>query len=234
MVAFQRHMDVTAHNIANVSTKGYKGGRSSFSDLLYTNMDVNTPGQKLEGHGVKHAGTDLLLDQGSLSMTGQELDFAIVGEGFFALDDGEGGRKYTRNGNFTISVEGNKAFLVSRLDGCYVLDERGRRIQLSKKDNSEVYNTGDVLEKLGVYSFSNPYGLERANGSCFTETDISGRAKSITGEDTYEIRGFTLENSSVNIGDEMMNIIQSQRAFQMNSKIVQTADQIEEIINNLR
>ncbi|MEG1777546.1 MAG: flagellar hook-basal body complex protein, partial [Angelakisella sp.] len=81
MVAFQQQMDVTAHNIANSTTAGYKAGRSSFSDLMYTAMDVRTPGEKVTGHGVKNASTDIIMSQSGLKLTGNVLDFAIVGDG---------------------------------------------------------------------------------------------------------------------------------------------------------
>lgn len=233
MIAFQEHMNTTAHNIANSGTTGYKSSRSSFSDLLYTQMDVKTDGEKMAGHGVKNGGPDLIMGQSSLRMTDQPLDFAIVGDGYFALDDGSGVRKYTRNGNFSVSSEGKNNYLVSRMDGSYVLDGRGRKITVTKGDKGD-YDTAAVSDALGVYTFNNAFGLQRANGACFTESDNSGRAKSITGTDAYDLRTSTLENSGVNLGDEMLNVIQSQRAFQMNSKIVQTADQIEEMINNLR
>lgn len=170
-------------------------------------------------------------------MTGQPLDFALVGAGFFGLDDGSGNLKYTRNGNFTISVEGNRAYLVSRLDGSYVLDAKGREISLTRNEGESTYDLTDVIERLGVFNTPNPYGMERAEGSCLRATDKSGPARSIVDSKNgpeYEIRGGTLENSSVDLGTEMLNVIQAQRAYQLNSKIVQTADQIEEMVNNLR
>lgn len=237
MIAFQQQMDVTAHNIANSTTVGYKVGRSAFSDLMYTAMDVRTPGDKVTGHGVKNFGTDVIMSQSGLKMTGQALDFAIVGEGFFALDDGSDVRKYTRNGAFTISAEGKKGYLVSATDGSYVLDNRGRRVELEATGDGATFSAEGLIEKLGVYNFPNPYGLTRANGSSFTESEKSGSAKSAANNkdnQPYEIKGGTLEFSATNLGDEMITVIQAQRAFQMNSKIVQTADELEDMINNLR
>lgn len=237
MIAYQQHMDVTANNIANSTTAGYKTSRSTFSDLLYTAMDVNTPGEKLTGHGVKNGGPDLVFGQGTLAMTGRSLDYAIVGDGLFALQNAAGERKYTRNGNFGISPQGNKAYLVSNLDGSYVLDNKGKRIELTKNEGTETYDLTGMEEKLGVFYFQNPNGMGRADGSCFTESELSGRAKSAFNDKNaplYEVRGGTLENSATDLSTEMVNVIQAQRAFQMNSKIVQTADQIEEMVNNLR
>ncbi|MEG1778038.1 MAG: flagellar basal body rod C-terminal domain-containing protein, partial [Angelakisella sp.] len=160
----------------------------------------------------------------------------IVGDGFFALDDGAGNLKYTRNGAFNVSMEGNKGYLISGVDGSYVLDNRGRRVELTPKGDGQ-FSAEGIMDKLGVYNFSNPYGLARANGSSFTATEKSGKAAAVTnvkGNESYVLKGGTLEFSATNLGDEMITVIQAQRAFQMNSKIVQTADQIEEMINNLR
>lgn len=234
MIAFQEHMNNTAHNIANVSTKGYKAGRSTFSDLIYSNMDVKTDGQKLAGHGVKNGGTDLMMQAGTLTMTGELLDFAIVGDGFFALENTDGALKYTRNGNFNISVEGRNNYLVSRLDGSYVLDANEQRIDVPV-DESGSFDTAAVEKKLGVFNFENPWGLRREDGASFSETDVSGEPVTLNGTySDYEIRGMTLENSSVDLANEMLEVIQAQRAFQMSSRIVQTADQMEDTVNNLR
>ncbi|MEG1942679.1 MAG: flagellar hook basal-body protein, partial [Angelakisella sp.] len=197
MVAFQQQMDVTAHNIANSTTAGYKAGRSSFSDLMYTAMDVRTPGEKVTGHGVKNASTDIIMSQSGLKLTGNVLDFAIVGDGFFALDDGAGNLKYTRNGAFNVSMEGNKGYLISGVDGSYVLDNRGRRVELTPKGDGQ-FSAEGVMDKLGVYNFSNPYGLARANGSSFTATEKSGKAAAVTnvkGNESYVLKGGTLEFS---------------------------------------
>ncbi|MEG1687137.1 MAG: flagellar hook-basal body protein [Angelakisella sp.] len=236
MAAFQQQMDITAHNIANSTTTGYKVSRASFSDLMYTQMDVKTPGEKTTGHGVKNANTDLLMSQGSLSATGRALDYAIVGDGFFALEDYNGEVKYSRNGAFDVSPQGSKNYLVSSLDGSYVLDGKGKRMTVSTMPEGG-YDLTALQERLGIYTVANPYGLGRKDGSSFTVTDLSGPAKSVLNNKNapaYELRGATLERSAVDLGSEMLNVIQAQRAYQMNSKIVQTADQMEELVNNLR
>lgn len=236
MIAFQKDMDTTAHNIANSKTAGYKAGRSSFSDLMYTEITNRKDVPDLQGHGVKNQAVDLILSQAGLNRTDQPLDFAIVGDGFFAVDRGGDEPEYTRNGAFSVSAEGRKGYLVTS-DGGYVLDARGRRITLSQLEGSAGYDISEVANSLGIYTFPNAHGLARADGSSFTATATSGEAKALnrtTNAGGYDLISGALEFSSVELGDEMINMIEAQRAFQMNSKIVKTADEIEEMINNLR
>lgn len=234
LIAYQEHMNTTAHNISNSNTAGYKPGVSSFSDLMYTQMDVRTEGDKVEGHGVKYDKVNINMNQAGLNLTNRPLDFAIVGDGFFALEDGDGNVKYSRNGALGLGISGKNAFLVSASDGSYVLDAKGKRIKLPYKEDGKTVDTSGLEQKIGIFTFPNKYGLERADGSSFTETNTSGKAYSITGSDQYELRGGALEFSGVQLSDEMINVIQAQRAYQMNSKIITTADQMEELINNLR
>ena len=233
LMAFQEHMNVTAHNIANVSTAGYKSERANFSDLMYTEMNVRAGEEKKDGHGTRVGRVDLNLSQGQINMTGRELDFAITGNGFFALErDGE--VRYTRNGAFGISPAGNKGYLVSLNDGAFVLDKAGRPIKLAINRELGGYDTDNIKEKIGIFEFSNPYGLEREENSSFKETELSGKPIDITGSAAYELRGASLERSGTELGNEMLNMIEAQRAYQINSKVVRTADELEELVNNLR
>ncbi|MCI8622842.1 MAG: flagellar hook-basal body protein [Provencibacterium sp.] len=236
LVAYQQDMDTIAHNMANVNTVGYKPLRTEFSDLLYTRMAINNEEEKLVGHGVRASKVELLYGQGNLQSTEYPLDFALVGEGFFAVDRGRGTLEYTRNGAFDLSVEGKKTYLVTA-DGGYVLDGKGKPIEV-KRATDGTYDYGDVQDRLGVYRFDNPYGLEVTTGSSFRETDVSGRAEAVQvgrGEESpYRIVSGAVESSGVNLGQQMVDVIMTQKAYQFNAKIVQTADELEEIVNNLR
>lgn len=234
MMAYQQGMDIIGHNIANVSTAGFKASRPTFRDLLYTEMYTNGEQVHLTGHGVKVNSTDLLYGQGNLSPTEQPLDFALVGDGFFAVER-NGRTEYTRNGAFDISLEGDKGFLVTA-DGGYVLDSKGKHIELPRDENTNLFKLDDLPEQLGIYNFRNPYGLEPTDGSGFLETAISGEAQVVEpdSEDAPDLRSSTLEMSGVNLADQMVNVIITQRAFQFSAKMVQTADQIEEMVNTLR
>ncbi len=253
MNAFQEKMNVTGNNLANVNTYGYKEQNIKFQDLIYTRMnlkknyaqgegaagaDANMPatvggaGIDLVGHGVKAGGTEVLYAQAGFVVTDMPLDFAIEGEGLFAVEK-NGVRQYTRNGAFHISLDGKNAYLTTG-EGQSVLDAKGKPIKLPLDANGKPDITG-LGDKLGVYHFANPYGLSPANGSCFTETGISGTGVAQKpGQIRSLVRQYSLENSSVNMADEMVSMIEAQRAFQLNARMVQTADQIDEMVNNLR
>ena len=249
MIAYQQDMDIIAHNIANVNTTGYKTQRAVFSDLLYSRMAVNTEENFMTGHGIKVADSDLIFQQGPVLPTQNPLDFGIIGAGFFALQTGEGsGRNssaqlaYTRNGAFGISVDGNTGTLVSA-DGAFVLGSDGNKITLTRSTSDGPFDLTSIVNRLGVYQFPNPFGLEPASGGRFLQTEKSGEAQSPQQASTaaqssqelpYRIISSALESSSVNLADEMVMVIQSQRAFQFSARLVQTADDLEEIVNNLR
>ncbi len=252
MLASQSHMDVTSNNIANINTVGYKTQEASFQNLLYTRMNIHSnygntvapaadaadegdaaKSYDMVGHGSRIGQVNLLYKQGGYLSTGRTLDFAINGEGLFAVEAASGETQYTRNGNFLISIEGRRASLVTS-EGAHVLDGKSKRIALTLTDSGAPVTDG-LAEKIGLYHFPNPYGLTPADGGSFTANDISGKAVAAKVGDTTStiLQGF-LENSNVELSDQMVNMIQAQRSFQMNARVVQTADQIDEIINNLR
>lgn len=262
MLASQSFMDATANNMANVNTVGYKTQNASFEDLLYTRMNIhsnyynrtdeengaeNVEGGSennsywpdadkiydLVGHGVKIGSVDLMFQQGGFLNTERALDFAIDGDGLFAVENNSGEVEYTRNGRFNLSIEGKKAFLVNS-QGYHVLDRKGKAVSLSVDENGNPDMDG-LSEKLGLYYFKNPYGLTPTDGGSFLESENSGEAEAAkAGDERSNILQNWLENSNVQLSDQMVNLIQAQRSFQLNSRVVQTADQIEEMINNLR
>lgn len=223
-------MGHVAHNIANVNTVGYKPLRPEFTDLLYTEMYTNEE-KPLHGHGVKLKGADLLYGQAAAQPTWNNLDYAILGDGFFALQGQDGSTLYTRNGAFDISVEGRRGYLVDSA-GRYVLDSRSRPISLSRKEDGS-YDLEGLRELIGVFRFDNPYGLLPVGDTCFAQTEVSGEAQ-LAGEGDYTLREQALENSGAQLADEMTNMIVTQRGYQLSARIVQTADEMEQIVNNLR
>lgn len=234
MKAFQSKLDVTAHNIANVQTTGYKVRRAAFDDLIRSRINTNVPGEHLVGHGVKQEYIDQIMTQAGLDQTGYALDFAIVGEGFFAVDY-RGETMYTRNGAFDFSVDGNLATLVTN-DGGYVLDQNGNRITLPFENGT--VETEGLTDRLGIFGFTNPFGLTPQNNARFTPSANSGDAFLMTqgapGQNEFEVRQFALENSAVDLTKEVISVINAQRAYQMNARVVQTADQMMDLLNNLR
>ena len=239
VMAFQEDMNRIAHNVANSGTVGYKPDRSTFSDLLYTRMAVNSEKEPLTGHGVRINDAQMIYKQGPVLQTGCTLDFALLGDGFFAVRTPKGDIEYTRNGSFDISIEGDKGYLVTE-DGSHVLGFAGRDIELERPSKDGMFNLEGLQMQIGIYDFANPYALEHATNSRFTPTDTSGEATAILpGRSSFDGRNYrlmdnALEQSAVELGDEMVNVITAQRAYQMNAKMIQTADELEQVINNLR
>lgn len=280
LIAYQGGMEQVAHNIANVNTTGYKATRPEFHSLLTTEMYTNEV-QPLRGHGVKVAKADLLYRQSSMQNTGMKLDFMIMDDGFFAVEqpamsygsgepiesedeDGEQTlafpevemeRVYTRAGVFDVGLEappveegeeGNAgagggagtgtpesemlAFLVDS-QGRYVLSSEGQRIQIPRKEDGTL-DLDHLAERIGVFQFDNPYGLERLSTASFRQTETSGEATPVWREGL--VRSQALEASGAIMADEMTNMIIMQRAYQLSARVVRTADEMEEIVNNLR
>lgn len=239
LMAYQEEMNIISHNVSNSGTFGYKPDKAVFADLLYTRMAVNSEEEPLVGHGVRLADSRMIYKQGPVLQSGCTLDFALMGDGFFAVRRSDGSIQYTRNGAFDISTEGKKGFLVTN-DGSHVLDEKGKDIELEREEKDGLFDLEGLKDRIAIYDFPNPFGLEHSSGSCFVPTQTSGEAVAIVqGETTYEGRQYqvfsgALEQSGVELADEMVGVIVSQRAFQLNAKMVQTADELEQVINNLR
>lgn len=235
--AYQHDIDIIANNVANINTYGYKSDKSSFNSLIKSTMDINqnltlNEGERvLTGHGVKISSQDLLYNQGHLHNTGYALDFAIAGDGLFAINR-DGRIEYTRNGAFDISVEQDGNYLVSS-DGGYVLDSNQQRITVQYNTETNEIDNAVIADRLGVFTFDNPYGLQKINKTSFLPTDISGEPR-LAPEADNKIYTTSLERSNTNIAEEMADLILSQKAYQFSARVVTTADELEQIVNNLR
>ena len=217
----QKALDVIANNTANVNTDGFKRGQASFSDLMYTNVHATEEDTRLKfGHGTKMNKVDIVHNQAGIKNTERKLDFAIVDDGYFAIETNDG-VKYTRSGSFHASLENEEMYLVNGNNG-YVLDQDGERITIENIDS-------EIIP--GIYTFENNDGLLIEGGLYFNETDVSGVAE-VNTEAEFK-RGF-LESSNVDVAQTMADMMISQRAFQFNSKMVQTADEIMQTVNGLR
>lgn len=247
MEAFQSELDVTANNMANVNTTGYKTLRSSFDDLLYTQMDTRDAGHMV-GHGVKSNGAETVFEQGIFEKTERALDFAISGKAYFAIEVNEDDEEpaYTRDGSFEISATEDGNYLTTK-DGHYVLSRDGDRIEIGYKQvegkdgdmqTSNQLDLAGLAGVIGLYTCENPDGLVPVGGNLYRTGVASGEWVPIDDMDDEEegsvLLTGTLELSSTYVPTEMINLLQSQRAFQLNSRIVKTADEMEELINNLR
>lgn len=201
-----------------------------------TAADETTAAEKiyvLIGSGMIIGSTTTDFTDGSIKTTGEPTDFAISGRGFFSLMSAAGEILYTRNGNFSISSDG---YLVNS-DGCFVLDSNGNKIQtydqgrqLSVNSEGIMNMPGGEIGRIGIADFSNPNGLEAAGSTFYRETAASGRA--FAAENTIVQQG-CLENSNVNLADDMTMLLRSQRAFSLASKALQTADDMEGLANTI-
>ncbi len=221
----QKGMDVVANNIANVSTTGYKPSTVSFSELIHTNMKGN--GDNLTvGSGAKLQKTDTLYGVSAIKSTERTLDFAILEKnGFFKVVSETGEVKYTRDGNFNLQELNNGSFVLVSSHGGYVADANNNPIIITNPQN-----LSEQEINVGVFSFQNIDGLNKAEGGFFVETEASGAAQA----SDVEVKRGALESSGVDLASEMTDVIHIQRSFQMNARMVQIADEIEQTINNLR
>lgn len=223
---YQKHLDVIANNLANVQTQGYKALKGEFSDLLYTN--VSRTGENLMvGSGSKLLKTDTIFAEGAFLETGKETDYVIAGDGFFSIQKGDD-IFYTRNGAFTVGDIDGELYLT--LDGGFVLNTNGEPINLSV--DSEEQGDEYELEKIpGVTKFTNNFDLERIGDSLFAIANEDAEYEVLERPDLMV--GY-VENSNVTMVNEFSSMIQAQRAFQFNSRIIQVADEIEQTINTLK
>ncbi len=260
MNAQQVSLDTIANNLANVNSVGYKTQVAQFKSLLYQNLQSVTttangdpkPTTSQVGLGVRTSSINSIFTQGSLLDSDSDTAFAIEGEGFFAVRGEDGVTYYTRNGDFTWALGANGGMTLTNADGLPVLDSNGRAIALNRtyiasklsitEDGQICYpdeqnNPQPIGITIGTYQFSNPGGLRRTGDTLFAVTDASGRALN---EDTTPdvnksriVQGY-LEGSNVQVANEMVNMIVTQRAYEMNSKAIITSDAMMEIANNLK
>ncbi len=233
VISYQYALDVTANNLANVNTFGFKASRPSFADLIYTERN-NDNTETQFGHGVRVQKTDMMFEQSTLRETGRVLDFAALDEGFFAIQVPEGFVTYIKDGSFQMTKETeaeDSPWLLCNSEGGWVLDYEGNRIEIPFIEGTTEIDASELLQRVGVYTFENPYGLDMIGDNYYTETASSGPA--VANEAAGKKQRW-LEASSTNVGNEMSKVIEYQRAYQLNVNMVKTHDQLESIINNLR
>jgi len=241
-----RRIDSIANNVANANTVGYKNSRLDFKDALYTTgitpgLPRTPEGNQQKGHGLMITAITRDFKPGSMERTNNPLDFAIENEGFFAFEDPSGGVLYGRSGAFSLSVEAGGTFLVNG-EGLYVLNENEERIAIplgitqiiGDVDGTLRFMAGDTevgRDNIGIFTFRNLHGLAAAGNSTFTQTDAAGVRLPA---DKAILRQGVLEISNINLAEEMTRVIRTQRAFQLASRALTTADEMEGIANNMR
>lgn len=226
--AFQRKVENVSHNVANVNTPGFKSQHVRFESALYSQLDVNSEAQLMRGHGVVTTSTTSDFTQGAVQTTHQVLDFALMGPGFFAKETPDG-LVYTRNGAFRLGESENQNYLVD-VQGAFVLDEQLQRIAVNFDDPNLAI--ASIKDRLGIFQFDNVQNLAVSENNGFV-AQVNNRRFIDNQGSTMLIQG-ALEMSNMNLTDGMVALINGQRSIQVNARVIQTADQLEEIINNLR
>jgi flagellar basal-body rod protein FlgG len=240
--AQQVKMDVVANNLANVSTNGFKGSRAVFEDLLYQN--IRQPGAAASeqnqlpsglqiGVGVRPVATERLHTQGGLQETENSRDLAINGKGFFQVLMPDGNYAYTRDGSFQLDQFGQMVTAGGYpLEPAVMIPDNALSVTISQDGIVSVTQPGSgqaaEVGQLTLASFVNPTGLESIGENLYVETTSSGTpTQGIPGMNGLGrlYQGY-VETSNVNVVEEMVSMIQTQRAYEINSKAVQTSDEM--------
>ncbi len=255
MNAMQLQIDNISNNLANVNTTAFKKNRMSFQDLMYQTLyeagrhrteDIKTPTGLQVGNGVQAVGNSKVYSMGALDQTGKELDLAIVEKAqgnvsFFTIQMADGSFTYTRAGDFSLSDDGT----IVTQDG-FVLDpgitipegtleiqiaQQGTVLALTKEDEAP-----EEVGQIELARFVNPDGLKAVGKNLFIKTAASGEPIiGSPGEDSFgTILQGSLESSNIQVVEEMVKMIQAQRSYELDSKAIQTAEDMLGIANNLR
>ncbi|MED4920702.1 flagellar basal body rod protein FlgG [Weizmannia sp. CD-2023] len=242
MKNFQTELDTIGNNIANVNTYGYKKGRVTFKDAISQTLASATPGTSAQqvGLGSQIGSIDTVDTSGSPESTGRPLDFAITGDGYFRVADGNN-TYYTRAGNFYF--DDNRRLVNS--EGFTVLGTNGQAITFGANvksfsvatDGTITDQDGNTIGTISIATFQNPAGLTKVGGNLYTTTNsnagtVTVRQPGQNGAGT--IKSGYLEMSNVDLSEELTNMIVAERGFQANTRIITTSDEILQELVNLK
>lgn len=244
--AQQTRMSVITHNLANVSTTGFKRGRAQFEDLLYQNVrqvggqtsqNTTLPSGLSLGTGVRNVSTAKIFTQGNVVQTNNSLDLSINGRGFFQVQLPDGTTAYTRDGAFQLDADGQivtaNGYL---LQPQITLPANAQTITIGSDGTVSVQVPGQVSQagQLQIADFINPAGLQAIGQNLFLESTASGSPQTGTPgtNGLGPLAQGSLESSNVNVVEEMVDMIETQRAYEMNSKAIATTDQMLQYVNN--
>ena len=247
--AQQTKMDVITNNLANVNTNGFKRSNPIFEDLLYqtlrqpgaqSSQQSTVPTGLQVGTGSRVSSTSRVHSQGNLTKTDNKLDVAINGNGFFQVTQPDGTTGYTRDGAF--SVDANGQIVNSNgypLSPAITVPPNALSVSIGQDGTINVQQSGVAapvqIGSIQLASFVNPAGLESRGGNLYVETAASGTA-AVNTPGTNGLGGLNqgyLETSNVNVVEELVNMIQTQRAYELNSRAVQTSDQMLQRLTQL-
>ena len=240
--AQQTQLDVISNNLANVSTTGFKRSRAVFEDLLY--QTLRQPGAQSTqqtqissglqiGTGVRPVATERIHTQGNLQQTGNSLDVAIQGEGFFQIQLPDGTTAYTRDGSFQLDNQGQIVTASGYpLSPAIILPADTLSMTIGKDGTVSVQQSGQVaptqVGTIQLATFVNPGGLQSAGENLFLETASSGTPTPNTpgSNGAGVLNQNYVETSNVNVAEELVQMITTQRAYELNSRAIQTSDQM--------
>ena len=244
--AQQTRMAVTANNLANVNTTGFKRGRAAFEDLLYQNVrqvgadaaqDTQLPSGLTVGTGVRVVATEKMYTQGNLQITNNALDVAINGRGFFQIALPDGTNAYTRDGNFKVNAQGELVTAGGyRVQPAISIPEGAQSVTIGNDGAVTVQLAGQVAPSqvgaLQTVDFINPAGLQARGENLLLESAASGAPQAGTPglNGLGSLQQGALESSNVNVVEELVAMIETQRAYEMNSKAIATTDKMLETL----
>ena len=246
--AQQTKMSVVSHNLANVNTTGFKKDRAIFEDLLYQNVkqvggstsqDTVSPTGLSVGTGVRIVATEKNYTQGGLSNTGNSLDVAINGRGFFQVLMPDGSFGYTRDGSFKMSGEGELVTSSGyKVQPGITIPSGAQSVTIGTDGVVSALVAGQAaptqIGTLQLTDFVNPSGLQPRGENMVVESAASGPAQTSTPglNGLGTVQQGSLEGSNVNVVEELVNMIETQRAYEMNSKAISTTDQMLQYVSN--
>lgn len=240
--AQQTRMSVISNNLANVNTTGFKQDRAVFEDLLYQTMrqpgaqsssSTQLPSGLMIGTGVRTVATEKMHSQGNIIQTNNAMDIAIQGRGFFQILMPDGSLSYTRDGTFQLDSTGQVVMSNGYpLEPSITIPEDAQSITVGSDGTVSVLQPGDnaptIVGNIDLADFVNPTGLQPIGENLFKESGASGTV--VTGTPGLtglgSVVGGALETSNVNVVNELINMIETQRAYEMNSKAISTSDQM--------
>lgn len=245
--AQQTRMSVIANNLANVNTTGFKRGRAVFEDLLYQNVrqvgaqssqDAQLPTGLNLGTGVRTVATEKLFTQGNTIETGNPLDMAIQGRGFFQILLPDGTLAYTRDGSFHTDAQGQMVTSAGNvLQPSITIPDNATTITIGSDGTVSVTvpgsNTPTQVGSVQLADFVNATGLQPIGDNLFLESAASGAAQTGTAglNGLGTLNQSSVESSNINIVEELVNMIEAQRAYEMNSKAIETADKMLQYVS---
>jgi len=246
--ALQTKMSVISNNLANVNTTGFKRDRAVFEDLLYQNVrqsggstseETSLPSGLQVGTGVRVVSTEKLHTQGNIVTSENALDLAVSGRGYFQILQPDGTTAYTRDGSFSVDANGQMVTASGyTLQPGIAIPAGAQSITIGSDGTVSVQIQGtaapSIVGSIQLADFVNPVGLQAMGENLYQETAASGAAVAGTPglNGVGKVMQGSLETSNVNVVEEMVNMIETQRAYEMNSKAISASDQMLQFLNN--